>query len=96
MNNESRRNPPVVRQEQDWTELQYRQAAQTIRHREVLLWVVLCCYLVALVATFALIYLAGFGIVSYADNVLIALSGVLIGEVGIGAVLLQMVKSIFE
>ena len=60
------------------------------------MWAIVVCYVVALALTFTLIYLAGFGIVSYADNVLIALSGALVGEVGIGAILLQMVKSIFD
>ena len=49
-----------------------------------------------LLATLALFYLAGVGLFFFGDNVLIALAGALVGEVGVGAVMLQMVKSIFE
>ena len=77
-------------------ELEIMQARQTIRHREVLVWAVLCFFAFTLLATLALFYLAGIGVFSFADNVLIALSGVLVSEVGVGAVLLQMVKSVFE
>ena len=76
-------------------DLAIRRAAQTIRHRETLVWAVIAFYTLTLIATFVLFYLAGAGIFSFADNVLIALSGVLVGEVGVGAVLMQMVKSIF-
>ena len=77
-------------------ELEILQARQTIRHREVLVWAVLGFFAFTLLATLALFYLAGVGVFFFGDNVLIALSGVLVGEVGVGAVLLQMVKSIFE
>lgn len=76
-------------------DLEIQRAAQTIRHRETLVWAVIAFYTLTLLATFVLFYLAGSGIFSFADNVLIALSGVLVGEVGVGAVLMQMVKSIF-
>ena len=72
------------------------QARQTIRHREVLVWAVLCFFAFTLLATLALFYLAGIGVFFFADNVLIALAGALVGEVGVGAVLLQIVKSVFE
>lgn len=82
---------------QEWVvrDLEIRRAAQTIRHRETLVWAVIAFYTLTLLATFVLFYLAGAGIFAFADNVLIALSGVLVGEVGVGAVLMQMVKSIF-
>lgn len=82
---------------QKWVikDLEIRRAAQTIRHREMLVWAVIAFYTLTLLATFVLFYLAGLGAISFADNVLIALSGVLVGEVGVGAVLMQMVKSIF-
>ena len=82
-----------------WAEiadLSIRQARQTIRHREVLVWAVLGFFAFTLLATLALFYLAGVGALFFADNVLIALAGVLVGEVGVGAVMLQMVKSVFE
>ena len=77
-------------------ELEIRQARQTIRHREVLVWAVLASFAFTLLATLTLFYLVGMGVFSFADNVLIALSGALVGEVGVGAVMLQMVKSVFE
>ena len=82
-----------------WAEiadLSIRQARQNIRHREVLVWAVLGFFAFTLLATLALFYLAGVGALFFADNVLIALAGVLVGEVGVGAVMLQMVKSVFE
>ena len=80
----------------EMADLSIRQARQTIRHREVLVWAVLGFFAFTLLATLALFYLAGVGAFSFADNVLIALAGALVGEVGVGAVLLQMVKSVFE
>ena len=77
-------------------ELEIMQARQTIRHREVLVWAALGFFAFTLLATLALFYLAGIGVFFFADNVLIALAGALVGEVGVGAVLLQIVKSVFE
>ena len=76
--------------------MEIRQARQTIRHREVLVWAVLASFAFTLLATLILFYLVGMGVFSFADNVLIALAGALVGEVGVGAVMLQMVKSVFE
>ena len=47
-----------------------------------------------LAATLTLFF-SGLGILSFKDNVLISLSGVVIGEVGVGAILMQIVKGIF-
>lgn len=68
---------------------------QTIRLRERAFWIVFIFYGLTLAATLALFYLSGLGVLSFSDNVLISLSGVVIGEVGVGAILMQIVKSIF-
>ena len=68
---------------------------QTIRLRERAFWFVFIFYGLTLAATIALFYLSGLGILSFDDSVLISLSGVVIGEVGVGAILMQIVKSIF-
>ncbi|MCH7787144.1 MAG: hypothetical protein IIC22_06510 [Chloroflexi bacterium] len=68
---------------------------QTIRLRERAFWFVFIFYGLTLTATLALFYLSGLGILSFSDNVLISLSGVVIGELGVGAILMQIVKSIF-
>ena len=68
---------------------------QTIRLRERAFWFVFIFYGLTLAATLTLFYLSGLGILSFGDNVLISLSGVVIGELGVGAILMQIVKSIF-
>ena len=76
-------------------DLEIRQAEQTLRHRDFLIRAVIALYSLTLVATLTLFYLSGLGILSFGDNVLISLSGVVIGELGVGAILMQIVKSIF-
>ena len=76
-------------------DLEIRQARQTIILRYVVTVVVLLLYALTLAATLTIFYLAGFGTLELADNVLISLSGVVIGELGVGAILMQIVKSIF-
>ena len=77
------------------SDIERRQAEQLIFLRYLVPVFVLPLYAITLIATLTLFYLAGFSIISLADNVLISLSGVLVGEVGVGAILLHIVKSIF-
>lgn len=75
--------------------VEIRQAEQTILLRYLITGVVLTLYTLTLASTITLFYLAGFGEVSFSDNVLISLSGVFVGELGVGAILMVIIKSIF-
>lgn len=76
-------------------DLEIREAEQTILLRYLITGVVLTLYASTLASTISLFYLAGFGKVSFSDNVLISLSGVFVGELGVGAILMVIIKSIF-
>ena len=72
-----------------------RQAEQTLRHRDLLVRAILVLYTLTLSAMLALFYLSGLGILLFSDNVLISLSGVVVGELGVGAMLMVIMKNIF-
>ena len=76
-------------------DLLIRQTEENIRLRNLLVRVLLVLYTLILAATLSLFFLSGLDILSFSENVLISLSGVLVGEVGVGAILMVIVKNIF-
>ncbi len=76
-------------------ELAVREREQQIVLRYVIVGVVLALYSVTLLATLALIYMAGLGKVSFTQTVLTTLVAVFGGELGVGALLVVIVKNLF-
>jgi hypothetical protein len=69
---------------------------QRILLRYAIVAVVLALYSVTLLGTLALLYLAGLGHVSFSEKVLLSVVAVFAGELGVGAILMQIVKNLFS
>lgn len=70
--------------------------ASDIRIRERISWAVIVYYGVLLASTIPIFYLQGSGVIALSDPVIMALSGVLVGNTAAGALFLHVIKGMFQ